>query len=340
MILVRIAQRRIKCATKFLNKINKCNFVTTYNQTSLLTMKIEKIADIYEVLKSNTHKKRLVIAYANDSHSIEAAHKAVELGLVEAILIGDKNEILRVCQEEGYDSSHFEIIHEPSDVKGAQLAVEFIRNGKANVIMKGLVSTDRYMRAILNKEKGLVEPNSILSHVTVMECPGYHKLLTISDVAIIPLPDLNQKVAMIKYVTLTAKALGVECPKVAMIAPTEQVLPKIQSTVDAAILSKMADRGQIAPAIVVDGPMALDVAIDKEAAEIKKVNSPVAGDADCLVFPNLEAGNVFYKTNTKICHSSQAAILAGAKAPSVLSSRGDSVDTKLNSIALAALLAE
>lgn len=302
-------------------------------------MKIEKISDIYESLKKEVHKKRLAVAFANDSHSIEAVYAAVERGLVEAVLVGDEQEIRRVCKEQGYDTDRFEIFHEPVDVKGARKAVELVREGKADIIMKGLVSTDKYMRAILNKERGLVEGNAILSHVTVMECPGYHKLMVISDVAVIPSPDLNQKIAMIKYVSLTAKALGVDCPKVALIAPTEQVLPKIQSTVDAAILSKMAERGQICSSILVDGPMALDIAVDREAAQIKNVHSVVAGDADCLVFPNLEAGNVFYKTNTKICKSNQGAILVGAKVPSVLSSRGDSVETKLNSIALAALLA-
>lgn len=302
-------------------------------------MKIEKISDIYEVLKGYTRKKRLVVAYANDSHSIDAVYKAVQARLVEGILVGDTTTIKQICKENGYDDSCFKIIQETNDVRGAETAVEMIRNGEADVIMKGLVSTDKYMRAILNKERGLVTPNAILSHVTVMECPAYHKLLTISDVAVIPCPDLNQKIAMIKYVTITAKALGVEKPKVALIAPTEQVLPKVQSTVDAAIISKMGERGQIAGALI-EGPMALDVAVDREAAEIKKIYSEVAGDADCLVFPNLESGNVFYKTNTKLGYSKQGAVLVGAKVPSVLSSRGDSVETKLNSIALAALLSE
>jgi len=302
-------------------------------------MKIQKISDIYEVLKTSARKKRLVVAYANDSHSIEAVYRAVKAGLVEGILVGDTEEIKKVCKENGYDESCFRIVQETNDVRGAERAVEMIRNGEADVIMKGLVSTDKYMRAILNKERGLVAPNAILSHVTVMECPAYHKLLTISDVAIIPCPDLNQKIAIIKYVSSTARALGVEKPKVALIAPTEQVLPKVQSTVDAAILAKMGERGQI-PGVVIEGPMALDVAVDKEAADIKKLTSPVAGDADCLVFPNLESGNVFYKTNTKLGASKQGAVLVGAKVPSVLSSRGDSVETKLNSIALAAILSE
>lgn len=302
-------------------------------------MKIEKISDIYEVLKGYTHKKRLVVAYANDSHSIEAVCMAVKAGLIEGILVGDTDTIKEICRKYGYDESCFKIVHEPNDVKGAETAVEMIRNGEADVIMKGLVSTDKYMRAILNKERGLVASNAILSHVTVMECPAYHKLLIISDVAVIPCPDLNQKISMIKYVTITAKALGIDTPKVALIAPTEQVLPKVQSTVDAAILAKMGERGQIAGAVI-EGPMALDVAIDKEAAEIKKINSVVAGEADCLIFPNLETGNVFYKTNSKLGHSKQGAVLVGAKVPSVLSSRGDSVETKLNSIALAAILSE
>lgn len=302
-------------------------------------MKIEKISDIYEVLKNKSRKKRLVVAYANDRHSIEAVYMAVKAGLIEGILIGDSDIIHEVCREQGYEADCFKIVHEPNDVRGAETAVAMIRNGEADIIMKGLVSTDKYMRAVLNKEKGLIVPNAILSHVVVMECQGYHKLLILSDVAVIPLPDLNQKMAMIKYVTKTAKALGVECPKVALITATEQVLPKMQSTVDAAILSKMGERGQIADAII-EGPMALDVAIDKEAAEIKNIHSVVAGDADCLIFPNLEAGNIFYKTNTKICKSIQGAVLVGASVPSVLSSRGDSVETKLNSIALAALLSE
>ena len=297
-------------------------------------MAIQKIDDIYELLKGNTQKKRLVVAYANDSHSIEAVNKAVEMGIVEATLCGDENEIRKVCTEHG-----FEIVHEPVDTKAAAKAVQMVRDKEADFIMKGLVSTDKYMRAILNKDCGLLPPKATLSHVVVMECPNYHKLLVFSDAAIIPAPDFSQKMAIVKYVTQIANALGVQRPKVAMISATEQVLPKVESTTDAAILAKMGERGQLGN-IDIDGPLALDVAIDKEAAEIKKIKSPVAGDADCLVFPNIESGNVFYKTNTKLANARQGAILVGATAPSVLSSRGDSVDAKLNSIALAALFAK
>ena len=302
-------------------------------------MAIQKIDDIYELLKGNTQKKRLVVAYANDSHSIEAVNKAVEMGIVEATLCGDENEIKKVCAEHGFDISRFKIVHEPVDTKAAAKAVQMVRDKEADFIMKGLVSTDKYMRAILNKDCGLLPPKATLSHVVVMECPNYHKLLVFSDAAIIPAPDFSQKMAIVKYVTQIANALGVQRPKVAMISATEQVLPKVESTTDAAIIAKMGERGQLGN-IDIEGPLALDVAIDKEAAEIKKINSPVAGDADCLVFPSIESGNVFYKTNTKLANARQGAILVGATAPSVLSSRGDSVDAKLNSIALAALFAK
>lgn len=302
-------------------------------------MKINKISDIYEELKTNEIKKRIVVAYANDDHSIEAAYMAVKAQLVEATLVGDQEIINTICRAHGYNESLFVIVHEPNEALAAAKAVELIRNGEGDFLMKGLVSTDKFMRAILNKEAGLVPPKTTLSHVTIIEHESYHKILIVSDVAVIPAPDIEQKKAIINYVASVAYKLGIDEPKIALIAPTEQVLTKVQSTVDSAILTKMSERGQIAKAIV-EGPLALDVAINKEAAEIKKVRTPVAGDADGLVFPNLEAGNVFYKCLTKFTNAKVGATMVGAKVPCVLSSRGDSVETKLNSIALSALLAK
>jgi phosphate butyryltransferase len=195
------------------------------------------------------------------------------------------------------------------------------------------------MRAILNKEAGLMPPKAVLSHVTVMEIARYHKLLIVGDVAIIPAPDLDQKVAITNYLINTARALGIEKPKVAILAATEQMLPGMQACVDAGIISKMADRGQIKNAFI-DGPLSLDTAIDMESAQIKKVGGQVAGDADCIVFPNIESGNVFYKFNTKLAGGELGALVCGAKCPAVLSSRGDSAKTKMYSIALAALVAK
>jgi len=284
-------------------------------------------------------KKRLVAAYANDNHTIEAVNNATELGIIEPILVGDEETIKKVCAEENIDVSKFKIVQENDPARASKKAVEIINAGEADVLMKGLVSTDKYMRAILDKEKGLLPPKAVLSHITVVETPSYPKLLIVSDVAILPAPDLKQKIAITNYVINTAHALGNENPKVALIAATEQMSAGMQACVDAAIISKMADRKQIKGALV-DGPLALDVAIDMESVEIKKLESPVAGDADCMVFPNIESGNVFFKTCTKFAKGELAAVVAGAKCPAVLTSRGDSSKTKTYSIALACLMAK
>ena len=209
-------------------------------------------------------------------------------------------------------------IHIQNEQGAANLAVKLINEGKGDFLMKGLCTTDKYMRAILNKESGLMPGGKpVLSHVTVFEIPSYHKLLVTSDVAVIPAPDFKQKLALTNYVIATAKVLGIETPKVALIAA-------------------MGNRGQIKGAII-DGPLAMDVAIDKESADIKKMKGEVVGNADCLVWPTIEAGNVFYKTATKFAGAELAAMVVGAKVPCVLSSRGDSTLTKMYSIALAAL---
>ncbi|MGI6341648.1 MAG: phosphate acyltransferase [Bacteroidales bacterium] len=300
-------------------------------------MQITKLSQIFEVLKSKP-KKRLSVAFANDEHTIEAAYNAVDLGLVSAVLTGSKSVIEEICSKHNMDASKFEILDEPNDVKAANLAVKIINDGKADILMKGSLSTDKYMRAILNKVTGLIDEKAILSHVTVMEYPNYPRLLTIGDVAVIPLPDLKQKIKIIDYLVNVSKTLGVETPKVAAIAATEQMLAAMPACVEGAILAKMSDRGQIKGCIV-DGPLALDTAIDPESVAIKKVKGEVAGQADCLLFPNIETGNAFFKSGTKLGGAELAAYVAGARVPCVLTSRGDSALTKTYSIALAALMA-
>jgi len=296
-------------------------------------MKITKLDQLFEVLKSKP-KKRIVAAYANDAHTIEAVSMAIDMGIVEGTLVGDEATIKKVCSELKIDLSKFKIVHEADEMKAATKAVELINKGEGEVLMKGLVSSDKYMRAILNKEAGLMPPKAILSHVTVVQLPTYHKLLVVGDVAIIPAPDLSQKIAITEYIIKVAHSLGMENPKVALLAATEQ-MSVMPACVDAAIISKMADRGQIKGATI-DGPLALDVAIDKESAEIKKIGGGVAGDADCILFPNIESGNVFFKTCTKLAGGVLGAMVMGAKVPCVLTSRGDSVQSKMYSIALAA----
>jgi len=300
---------------------------------------ITSFEQIFTQLRSK-NRKRLVAAWGVDDHTITAARLAVDKGIVKAILVGDADMINEVCKAEGINPSMFTIVDNKDEVQSIAQAVDMINAGEADILMKGLCSTDKYMRAILNKERGLLPPKAVLSHVSVLENPNYHKLIVLGDMAVIPAPDFKQKVAITNYLVQTAHALGIEKPKVAAIAATEQMLEGMPACVEGAMLAKMADRGQI-KGCYLDGPLALDVAISKEAVEIKKLESNVAGDADCLLFPNIESANVFYKVNSQLSVGvKQAAIVAGAKAPCVLSSRADSIYTKLNSIALAALTAK
>ncbi len=299
---------------------------------------MRNLDEIFDLIKDKGTIKRLVVAYANDDHTIKAVSQAVDLGLVDGILVGDKSTMLKVCKDAGINPEKFRIVDEPDELKAGLKSVQLIRMGEGDLLMKGMISTDKYMRAILNKEDGLLSPGAILSHVSVLKPEKYHKLLVVGDVAIIPAPELKEKIAIANYLIRMSKALGVQEPKLAVLAATEQVLPKMQACTDAAVLSKMSERGQIKGAVI-DGPLALDVIVDKESAEIKKLDSPVAGDADCILFPNIEAGNVFYKFHTKLSGGVLGAIVAGAKVPAILSSRGDSPKTKLYSIALAALFA-
>ena len=293
--------------------------------------------EIYATLQSRGTRKRMVAAWGVDSHTIAAAAKAVELGLADVTLVGDENLIAEACKEENVQTSLFNIVHNANEIASVAQAVQMIRDGQADFLMKGLCSTDKFLRAILNKETGLLPPKGTLTHCTTLEIPSYHKLLFVGDVAVIPAPDFKQKQVIMECLVKTAKAVGIEKPKVAILAATEQVLTSQPASVEAAMLSKMVDRGQIKGCIA-DGPLALDVAIDMESAQIKGLVSPVAGDADCILFPNIESGNVFYKANSKLVPGvKQAGILVGAKVPCVLSSRADSIETKLNSIAIAAM---
>ncbi len=300
-------------------------------------MIIKKLDQVIEAVQSKP-KKRLVVANAIDEHTIESVNEAKNLGLIEAVLVGDKGQIIQTCDQLEINPDKFTIIDVKDDVAAANEAVKIINRGEGDIIMKGTISTDKYLKAILNKEYGLVPPKGLLAHIAVIENPNYHKLLVVSDVAIIPHPDLRQKITIVNYLINSARKLGIEQPKVALVAATEQVTDAVPSTIDAAIIAKMADRGQIKGAIV-DGPMGFDLAVDQDSVHIKRFKSPVAGDADCILFPNIEAGNVFYKTNAKLAGGQSGAIVAGAKVPIVLTSRGDSPKTKMYSIALGALLA-
>ena len=296
-----------------------------------------KFEEIFAELQSRGARKRMVAAWGVDSHTIAAAGKAVDLGLVDVTLVGDENMIAEACKEEGIDVAKFTVVHNPNELPAVAQAVQMIREGQGDFLMKGLCSTDKFLRAILNKETGLLPPKGTLTHCAVLENPNYHKLLFVGDMAVIPAPDFKQKQIIMGHLVNTAHAVGIAKPKVAIIAATEQMLAGMPACVEAAMLAKMVDRGQI-KGCVADGPLALDVAVSQEAVEIKGLKSEVAGDADCLLFPNIESANVFYKTNSMLAKDvKQAGMMVGAKVPCVLSSRADSIDTKLNSIAVAAM---
>ena len=301
---------------------------------------ITKFDDVFAELKAKGVCKRLVVAWGVDEHSIEAAYKAVEMGFVKATLVGDEALIKDVCEKNGMDVAKFDVLHNPVEMKAVAQAVQLVHDGQGDMLMKGLCSTDKFLRAILNKETGLLPAKGLLSHVGIIENPLYPKLMFLSDMAVVPQPDFRQKVKISGFLLGVAKSFGIACPKIAFVAASEQMLDSMPACIEGAMLAKMADRGQLG-ACIGDGPLALDVAIDPESVEIKKVKSFVAGDADCLLFPNIESANVFWKTNSKLCPNvRQAGMLVGTTAPCVLASRADTVDTKLNSIAEAVMSLE
>ncbi|OYD14102.1 phosphate butyryltransferase [candidate division WOR-3 bacterium JGI_Cruoil_03_44_89] len=294
------------------------------------------LSEIADLCKAR-QKRVLSVAYGEDPHTIGAIAGAVNENMVDAIITGHKGRIEKVASDKGVDPSIFTIIDIPDEKSAAKEAVRLVKSGRAHFLMKGLCGTSTYMRAILDKEEGLMEKGALLSHVTVIEIPTYPKLLILSDVAVLLAPTLKDKVKMIGYCTEIAHKLGIETPKAAIICAVEKVNPKMPATLDAAILSKMADRGQI-KGVIVDGPLALDVAVSKECAEIKHLESDVAGDADIFILPNIETANVFYKSLTQLANGKLAAVVTGATCPCVLTSRGDTDESKFFSIALAALM--
>jgi len=281
-------------------------------------------------------RRRVVVAAAQERSVLEAVHAAWKHGLAEPILVGDLAAIDSLAAELGIDLSAFER-HEAADfASAAAKSVAILRSGGADVLMKGLIDTSVLLKAVLNKETG-INSGRLTSHVAVIESPHYHKLFVITDAAINIAPDLDGKLDIIANAVIASRALGVQKPKVALLAAVEKVnAAKMPCTVDAAILSTMNRRGQIKDCLV-DGPLALDNAVSAESARIKKIDSPVAGDADILVVPDIEAGNILYKSLMDLGGAKGAAVVMGAAKPIVLTSRADPAETKLASIALAAL---
>ncbi|PQZ58745.1 phosphate butyryltransferase [Bacillus sp. MYb209] len=293
-------------------------------------MKLEHLID----QAAGQPKKTVAVAVAEDHEVIEAVAKAIQLQLAQFRLYGNQEKIIGMLQEHGLQTSEYiEVIAATSSAEAAELSVKAVKNGEADVLMKGNIPTANILKAVLNKEWGL-RKGSVLSHVAAFEVPNYDRLIFVTDAAMNIAPDVTQKAAIIQNTVEVAQAIGIDLPKVAPIAAVEVVNPAMQATIDAAMLTQMNRRGQIKNCVV-DGPLALDNAVSQIAAEHKGIVSDVAGKADILLVPTIEAGNVLYKSLVYFANAKVGAMIAGAKAPIVLTSRADSAETKVYSLALA-----
>jgi len=279
--------------------------------------------------------KKIAVAFAQDDDVLKAIKAAVNEGICEPILVGDKEKILDISGDIDFDLSNIEIIDDKDGSSACRRAVSLVSSGHAQIVMKGLIDTSIILKAVLDKEIGLRTGN-ILSHAAVFSVDTYHKLFIVTDAAMSIAPDADEKRQIVENAVELSRALGAEIPKVAVICAKEKINPKMQATLDAAELMHMQTDGKMKGCIV-EGPYALDNAISKEASELKGIKGKVAGDADILLMPNIEAGNVLYKALTYLANADNAGIILGAKAPIVLTSRADSDKAKLNSIALSIL---
>ncbi len=283
-------------------------------------------------------KLKIAVAAAEDQEVLKAVQEESNLGLADFHLIGEEKKIRQYAEEMDFSLEYIQITDEADPVRASRRAVEAVSNGDAQILMKGLVPTATILKAVLDKEIGL-RTNRVLSHVAIFEIEGYDRFIFLTDAAMNIAPTIEQKVQIIQNAVDLAHAVGIQQPKVASIAAVETVNPNMQATIDAALLSKMAERGQIKNAIV-DGPLALDNAISIHAAEHKGIKSEVAGLADIILVPNIEVGNALYKSIVYFANAKVGAVIQGAKVPIVLTSRADSHEAKLHSIILAVLSAQ
>lgn len=288
---------------------------------------------------SSCETKKVAVAVAQDDAVLEAVQAAKERRIADAILVGDVDKITPIAEELNINLDEYEVIDVKDNTEAALTAVKLVHDGKADMYMKGLIDTKGFLKSVLDKEVGL-RTGKALSHVALFEIEGYEKMFFLTDVAFIPYPTLEDKVGIINNTVEVAHACGIACPKVAPLAAVEVVNPKMPATVEADALTKMNEEGKITGCIV-DGPLSMDLAIDPEAARHKGATGrKIVGDADILLFPDIHAGNITYKSLVHTANVKNGCILTGTKAPVILTSRSDTFETKVNSIALAAIVAE
>ncbi len=296
---------------------------------------ITKLSEVVEMAKAKK-KRRIAVAAAGDPDVLEALKNAENEGIIEPVLVGEKPRILEICKNIGLDCGKYEIIDIPDRFEASLMASQLIREGRAEILMKGMVSTGQLLKAVLNKEHGL-RKGGVLSHVAVFESPYYHKLLGITDAAMNVAPTFEEKISIINNAVEVFHLLGETNPKVAVVGAVETVNQRMESTMHAATLSMMNKRQQI-KGCVIDGPLALDNAVSKKAAEVKGIESEVAGNVDIVVAPDINGANFLYKALNFLGGAETAAVIMGAKVPIVLTSRADSEKSKFLSIALAAAI--
>jgi phosphate butyryltransferase len=300
---------------------------------------ISSFAELTAHLQSVQQRKRIAVANAVDSHTLDAVQMAVDAGIVEAFLIGDVAAIESPhLFEEHVLSPYIHIIDIPEVREATLEAVRMVKSGEADILMKGLVNTDIILRAILDKEKGLLPHGNVMTYNAALEIPGYHKLVFFSDPAVIPSPDLRQRTAMIKYAIASAHKFGIEKPKVALIHATEVANPKIHYMQDYLDIMDEWRKGEFGN-VIMDGPLDIFLALDSERGGIKNVATPVLGDADILIFPNFESANCFYKGVSLFGGAEMGGLLQGTEKPVVMTSRSESVKSKFYSICIACILA-
>jgi len=307
----------------------------------------KKLDDIISAMRCAEDKPRVAIAPCAEGFVLRAGLDAARNGLAVPVFIGHRDKALKLAEERGLDLSPYEFEDCPDDAQAVARAVELFRTGHAQLIMKGLVSTTTVLKAVLNKEAGLVPEGGILSHVAVFDAPNCargceletDRLMLLTDAGVNIRPTLQRKVEILRNALSVARALGIETPRVAILAATEKVnYPAMPATLDADLLAKMGQAGDFGPALVA-GPLALDIAVSPSAAALKGIGGPVAGQADILCTPDIESGNILYKTFSALMGLTMASVVVGSRVPVVVPSRGDSEHSKFASIALAAYLA-
>lgn len=298
---------------------------------------LTKLAQLKDLLDKDHKPKKLVLAASEDAHSLNAVFDAAKQKIIRPILVGDKEKTFGMAEILNLDISKYEFIEAKSPLEAVTASVKIVHDGKADVLMKGKVGSSDMLSCVLNREYGL-RTGKLLSHFAYFEVETYHKLIAVTDVAMNIAPNLTEKIAILNNAVKVLNNLGIEKPKVAVLGAIEKVNTEMGATLDAALLSKMNQRDQILNCIV-DGPLAFDNAVSFESAKHKEIKSDVAGDTDLLMMPDIEVGNVLYKSLVFFARAKVASMIVGASAPIVLTSRSDSEQAKFDSILLAAVAA-